>query len=127
MSIENPTPTPEKEPRWLSLEEIKSELSRLRAKESFKAVSEVERTKENEKGVQLYEVVATDEKGDTAIYIYQKMGYVSSDLGISKRAEARSTVITVAYFKGDPANTDYQGGWQLSDYDDTTGKWTDTD
>lgn len=125
MNFDIPKPTQEKEPRWLSLEEVKSELSRLREKEQFRAISEVERMKENEKGVYLYEIVATDEKGDTAVYIYQVAGGFLSDLKITPESRARSIVISVGYFKGSLDDGNWQSGYTLSDYDENSGKWTD--
>lgn len=115
MNFDNPTPTQEKEPRPLSLEEIKVQIERLSKQEKL----EVVRTREDGEGIYLYEAVIKDEKGDSSLYSYRRSGNYPE-------TKAATTVIDVAYFVGPIlAGEMCIGGDTLSNYDETTGKWTD--
>lgn len=115
MNFDNPTPTQEKEPRPLSLEEIKVQIERLSKQEKL----EVVRTLEDGKGIYLHEAVVKDEKGDSSLYSYRRSGNYPE-------TKAATTVIDVTYFVGPIlAGEMCIGGDTLSNYDETTGKWTD--
>lgn len=116
MSFENPTPAPEKEPHFPSLEEIKIQIERLSKQEKL----EVVRTLEDGKGIYLHEAVIKDEKGDSSLYSYRRSGNYPE-------TKAATTVIDVTYFVGPIlAGEMCIGGDTLSNYDDATGEWTDT-
>lgn len=115
MNFENPTPAAEKEPRFLSLEEVKAKIEKLCGKEN----PEVVRTLEDEKSVYLHEVVTVDDQGDASLFSYRRVG----DHPESKAAQ---TVIDVAYFVGPVEDGMCVGGDTLSNYDETSGEWMDT-
>lgn len=115
MSFENPTPAAEKEPKFLSLEEVKAKIEKLCGQEN----PEVIRTLEDEKGVYLHEVVTIDDKGDASLFSYRRVG----DYPESKTT---NTLIDVAYFVGPVEDGMCVGGDTLSNYDEASGEWTDT-
>lgn len=142
MSIENPTFTPvtEKGPRFPSLEEIKAKIETLIPKKDQGVVLNLEedgtvrdkdknlptkerletlRTLEDKDGVYLYETVVIDEAGDAALYSYRRAGNYSE-------LRAANTVIDITYFEGSVKSGMPVGGHTLSNYDETSGKWTDT-
>ena len=114
MNFENPTPAPEKEPRILTLEEIKIKIEKLCGKEN----PEIVRTLEDENGVYLHEVVTMDDKGDASLISYRRSGNY-------QETKAAHTVIDVAYFIGPLSGGMCVGGDTLSDYDENSDKWTD--
>lgn len=116
MDFENPVPTPEKEPRILSLEEIKVQIERLCGKENPETV----RTLEDEKGVYLHEVVVADDKGGVSLFSYRRSGD-------HPETKAARTQIDVAYFVGPIDDGMCVGGNVLSCYDEAAGKWVDTE
>lgn len=87
MSFENLTP--EEEPRFPSLEEIKAQIERLSGQEN----PEVIRSLEDERGVYLHEVVIVDDKGNASLFSYRRSGNY-------QETKAATTVIDVAYFIG---------------------------
>lgn len=109
--FESPT-APE---RFPPLEEIKTKIKEFCGQEN----PEVVRTLEDEKGVYLYEVATIDKKGDTSLYVYRRAGDF-------KETKAAETVIDVGYFEGKLEDNMCVGGETLSEYDEATGKWTDT-
>lgn len=118
MSFENPTPTPEKEAHYPSLEEIRwkiRQLSELRKQ----ANPETVRTRGEGNDVYMHETVTTDDKGDAYLYTYRK---------VSDHPESKSTttLIEVAYYIGRLEDGMCVGGDILSEYDETTGQWKDT-
>lgn len=142
MSIENPTFTPvtERGPQFPSLGEIKAKIETLIPKKDQGVVlnleedgtvtdknenlptkerREVLRTLEDKDGVYLYETVVIDETGDAALYSYRRAGNYSE-------LRAENTVIDVAYYMGAVEDGMCVGGDTLSNYDETSGKWTDT-
>lgn len=116
MDFENPMPAPEKERTFPSLEEIKAKIETLCGTEN----PEVLRTLEDGKGVYLHEVVIVDDKGDVSLFSYRRSG----DYQETKTA---STVIDVAYFVGPIEGGMCVGGNTLSDYDEQSGEWSDTE
>ncbi len=116
MSFENPTPAPEKEPHVLSLAEVKAKIEKLCGKEN----PEVVRTLEDEKGVYLHEVVTMDDKGDVSLFSYRRSGNY-------QETKAASTVVDVAYFVGPIKDGICVGGNTLSNYDENSGEWVDTE
>lgn len=111
MDFENPTPSVEKEPRFPSLEEIVMRMKALIGDKNFKE----ERKKEDEKGINLYEVSVMDEKGITAVYAYRRAS-----------ANVPITSIDVAYCNGSLDDNDWiPGGRTLSHYDENTREWDD--
>jgi len=112
--FENPTPSIEKEPRILSLEEVKAKMESLIGQENF----EVLRTLEDEKGVYLYEVSTVDEAGDASQYTYKRENNHPKTFSIQ-------TFIDVAYYAGTVEDGYPYNAEKLSDYDETTGQWTD--
>ena len=115
MNFDIPTPPAEKEPHLPSLAEIKVQIERLCGKEN----PEVIRTLEDEKGVYLHEAVVIDEKGDASLYSYRRSGNY-------QETKAAVTVIDVAYFEGAVADGMCVGGDTLSNYDESSGEWTNT-
>lgn len=115
MNFENPTPAPEKEPRILTLEEIKIKIEKLCGKENPKVV----RTLEDENSVYLHEVVTMDDKGDASLVSYRRSGNY-------QETKTAHTVIDVAYFIGPIEDGMCVGGDTLSNYDENSDKWTDT-
>ena len=148
MSIENPTPssvteifTPitEKGPRPLSLDEIKTKITALIPKKNQDPVLTLEedgmvvdkdrnlptkerletlRTLEDKDGIYLHEVVFIDETGDTTLYSYRRAGDYAE-------LRAANTVIDAAYYMGAMKDDICIGGDTLSNYDESTGQWTD--
>lgn len=114
MNFENPTPTPEKEPRILSLEEVKIKIEKLSGKEN----PEIVRTLEDENGVYLHEVVTVDDKGDVSLFSYRRSGNF-------QETKTAHTVIDVAYFIGPVEDGMCVGGDTLSNYDENSGEWAD--
>lgn len=107
--------TPE---RFPSLEEIRYQIKRFVEKSGQKNIRE-ERIFAEGKDIYLYELSAIDENGDAFLYLYQRKGQYPH----SKAAE---TVIEITYYKGTLEDNVCVGGNTLSNYDETTGKWTDT-
>lgn len=115
MNFENPIPAPEKEPKFLSLAEVKAKIEALTGQENPK----VERLLEDERGVYLYEVVAVDDKGDASLYSYRRAGEYAE-------SKAANTLVDVAYFVGPIEDGMCVGGDVLANYDEETGEWVDT-
>ena len=114
MNFETTIPTLEKEPRFLTPEEIKVKIERLINQEN----PEIIRTLKDEKGVYLHEVVTIDDKGDASLFSYRRSGNF-------QETTAANTMINVAYFIGPLADDMCVGGDTLSDYDENSGEWTD--
>ncbi|MDP2788945.1 MAG: hypothetical protein Q8O46_02745 [bacterium] len=114
MNFENPTPAQEKEPRILSLGEIKAKIEKLCDKEN----PEILRTLEDEKGIYLHEVATTDDKGDASLFSYRRSGNY-------QETKTASTVVDVAYFVGPIEDGMCVGGDTLSNYDENSGEWAD--
>lgn len=118
MNFETPpaAPAPEKEqgPKFPSLEEIKAQIEKLSGKEN----SETVRTYEDENGIYLHETITIDGKGDASLYSYRRAG----DFPESKTS---ATHIDVTYFIGPIEDGMCVGGDTLSEYDETSGRWTD--
>lgn len=115
MGLENLMPAPEKEPHILSLEEIKLKIEKLSGQEN----PEVIRTLEDEKGVYLHEVVTVDDKGDTALFSYRRSGNY-------QETKTANTNVDVMYFVGPVEDGMCVGGDTLSNYDENSGKWTES-
>lgn len=115
MSFENLTPAAEKEPKFLSLEEVKAKIEKLCGQEN----PEVIRTLEDGKGVYLHEVVTIDDKGDASLFSYRR----PND---DPKLEVANTLIDITYFEGSVESGMSVGGHTLSNYDETSGEWTDT-
>lgn len=116
MNFENPTPAAEKEPKYPSLEEIKSQIERLSGQENL----EVIRMIEDEEGVYLYEAATVDELGDASVFSYRRSGNYTE-------TKAVNTVIDVAYYMGSLEEDIIFSGKTLSDYDEITGRWIDAE
>jgi hypothetical protein len=116
MSFEAPTtdPTPEKGPKFLSLAEITAKIEAHVGQENLK----VQRTLEDANGVYLHEVVTVDDAGDASVYSYRRVGNFSE-------TKTSNTVLDVAYYQGSVEDDICIGGTSLSNYDETTGLWTD--
>ena len=114
MDFENQTPAQEKEPRFLTLEEVKAKIEGIINQENPETV----RALEDEKGVYLYEVVTIDDKGDASLISYRRSGNF-------QETKTARTVVDVAYFIGPVEDDMCVGGDTLSDYDETSGIWTD--
>jgi hypothetical protein len=110
MNFEHPAP----EPHLPSLEEIKVQIEKLCGKEN----PEIIRTLEDENGVYLHEVVTLDDKGDASLFSYRRSGNF-------QETKTARTVVDVAYFIGPVEDDMCVGGDTLSDYDETSGVWTD--
>lgn len=113
MNFDIPAPAAEREPKFLSLAEVKAKIEQLCKQEN----PEVVRSLEDEKGVYLYEVVAVDDKGDASLYSYRRVGEHAE-------SKAANTLVDVAYFVGPIEDGMCVGGDVLSNYDETTGQWT---
>jgi hypothetical protein len=114
MNFEHPTPAAEKEPRILSLAEIKAKIESLCGQEN----PQILRTLEDEKGVYLHEVVTTDDQGDASVFSYRRAGD-------TQESKVANTLVDVAYFVGPLEDDMPMGGTTLSNYDEITGKWSD--
>lgn len=109
-----PTPNAEREPHFPTLEEIQSKLQELMGRSDYKK----EREAEDEGGIKLYEVTIVGEDGVTSLYSYRKADGV----------RVPTTIIEVAYCNGSPDDNDFlPGGYNVSVYDEVTGRWTDTE
>lgn len=115
MNFESPIPNQEREPRFLSLEEIIAKIETFSGKENV----EILRTLEDEKGVYLHEVVSVDQEGDASVFTYRRAGKYAESL------EARNTVIDVAYYSGLEEEGILLGAATLLDYDERFGQWTE--
>lgn len=113
MDFENPA-SAEKEPRFPSPEQVRSEIERLSGQENLEEL----RTLDDEKGLYLYEAVAVDGNGEGKLYSYTRAGNYSETKSIE-------TIIDLAYFRGDLEDGEFIGGRILSKYDEETGGWTD--
>lgn len=119
MSFENPTPAPEKESRFLTLQEIKEQLrTRLEKLTKQNSLREVRALTDAQGGVLLYEVAITGLNGNDMVCTYRRVD-----------AQSLSTNIEVAYYAGifqnDPNKDQCVGGDILSTYDESAGKWAD--
>jgi hypothetical protein len=114
MDFEKPTPLIEQEPHCPSLEEIKTKMESLIGQEKF----EVLRTLEDEKGVYLYEVATVDDAGDASQYTYRRKGNYSE-------TKAAQTCIDIVCCIGPLEDEMFISGTTLSNYDESTAKWTD--
>ena len=106
--------TPEKEPRYPSLEEIKNQIKQFSGEQELKVV----RTKEDEKGIFLHEEISVNENGDTTLYTY---GRIEPHL----QADGITTIIATleaAYFNGKLEDDDCFDGKGLADYAES-GEW----
>lgn len=112
--FENLIATPEKEPRFPSLEEIKNQIERLSGRENI----EVVRTCEDEKGIYLHEAIFVDEKGNSTLYSYSRVGSY-------KETKSVSTSIDEAYFEGKLEDGNFISGRVLAEYDEVSGEWKD--
>lgn len=112
MNFDKPTPVSEKEPRWLSLEEIVGKMSTFIDKSKCKPP----RIEKREDGlVKLVEYEARNEDGSTSVFAYRLKGPRSAN-----------TTIDIAHFRGNPDDGDWLGGGgTLSNYDEVSGIWTD--
>ncbi|MFZ3031629.1 MAG: hypothetical protein WA082_01190 [Candidatus Moraniibacteriota bacterium] len=117
MSFENPTPTPEKEPRIPTLEELRYKVKGFIERTGQKNMKE-ERIFAEGKDVYFYEVSATDEQGDAYLYQYTRKGEF-------EHAKASATVVEVGYYIGRLEDGMCVGGSTASNYDDASGQWTD--
>ncbi|MBP9728151.1 MAG: hypothetical protein KBD27_02110 [Candidatus Moranbacteria bacterium] len=114
MSLEIPTQSAEQGPRFPTLEEIQLEMQRLINRSDYKEGRKVE----DESGIRLHEVTVVGEDGITCLYTYRK-----ADGG-----RVPITGIDVAYCNGSPDDNDFlPGGYNVSAYDEITGRWTDTE
>ena len=112
--FEDPVQPLEKEPKILSLEEIKNQIERFVNQENL----EKPRVLEDEKGVYLYEVTVVDEKGDASVYAYRRKG--------DFREFVSPTVIDVTYYSGSGEEAVLCGGTTLSDYNKEADEWVDS-
>ncbi|MGB3073015.1 MAG: hypothetical protein WBB68_02020 [Candidatus Moraniibacteriota bacterium] len=117
--IPSQAPTPEKGPRFLTLQEIQEQLRvRLEKLTKQESLREVRVQKDEQGGVLLYEVAVTGLDGNDALYTYRRVG-----------DRSLSTNIEVTYYAGafldDPNEDRCVGGATFSTYDEATGKWTD--
>lgn len=115
MNFENPIPAAEKEPKFLSLEEVKAKIEKLCGKEN----PEVVRTLEDEKGVYLHEVVIVDDKGDASLFSYRRPNN-------NPKLAVANILVDITYFEGSVESGMPVGGHTLSNYDEVSGEWTDT-
>ncbi len=118
MSFENPTPTTEKEPHFPSLEEIRYQINRFVEKFNQKNAREI-RILAQGKDIYHYELSTTDEKGDDYLYLYKRKGQYPD-------SQALTTTIEVVYYLGNLQTNTAVGGDTLSDYDENSGEWVDT-
>ncbi len=108
MNFEKPTPKKEREPHFLSLEEIQLKIAELCGQENPKVL----RTLEEEKGIYLHEVVTIDESGDASVFSYRRAGtYPEMSRSI--------TGIDVVYYVGPVEDGMAVGGDTL--YDEKNG------
>lgn len=115
MNFENPTPAPEKEPRFPSLEEIRYQIQLFVEKAGLKNSREL-RILAQGKDIYHYELVATDDQGDDFVYMYKKRGAYPDSQALVTRLE-------VTYYIGSVQTNMACGGENLADYDETTGNW----
>lgn len=114
MSFENPTPKTEREPHWLTLDEIQDKMNSFidtRVGNRLKP-PQVERRPDGL--VTLVEHEIRNNDGSTSVFAYRLIG-----------PKSKMTTIDIAHFRGDPDDGDWLGGGTLSDYDEKTGRWTD--
>lgn len=114
MSIENPTPTPEKEPHYPSFEEITQKMNSLIDTRTPRCEKppRVEKRPDGLVTLVEYEIGIAD--GQTLLFSYRLAGPKSQD-----------TRIDIALFRGDLAENDCIDGKNLSIYDETSATWED--
>lgn len=106
--------TPEKEPKYPSLEEIRNQIKQFSGEQKL----EVIRTKEDEKGIFLHEEIYVDENGDTTLYTYGRIEpHLQSD-GVT----IIIATLEAAYFNGKLEDDDCFDGKGLADYTEI-GEW----
>lgn len=112
MNFDKPTPALEKEPRYLSLEEIVGKMSSFIDKSRCKPP----RIEKREDGlVKLVEYETRNEDGSTSVFAYRLKG-----------PRSLNTTIDIGHFRGNPDDGDWLGGGgTLSNYDEVSEKWTD--
>jgi hypothetical protein len=108
------TITPEKEPKYPSLEEIKNQIKQFSGEQEL----EVVRTKEDKKGIFLHEEIYVDENGDTTLYTYGRIEPHLQEDGVT----VIIATLEAAYFNGKLEDNDYFDGNGLSDYTES-GEW----
>lgn len=108
------TPPVEREPHWLTLEEICGKMKSFIGTRKYNSP----RIKRLDDGlVTLVEYEAKNEDGSISVFSYIKAG-----------PKSLNTVINVAHFRGNPDDGDWLGGGgTLSNYDEKTGKWSDVE
>lgn len=106
--------TPEKEPKYPSLEEIKNQIKQFSGEEKL----EVVRTKEDEKGIFLHEEIYEDENGDTTLYTYGRIEPHLQKDGVT----IIIATLESAYFNGKLEDDDCFDGKGLADYAES-GEW----
>jgi hypothetical protein len=117
MNFENQTPASEKEPHWLTLEEIQGKMNSLIDTRGGKCEKSPRIEKREDGLVKLVEYEVKNEDGSTAVFAYRLKGPKSAN-----------TTIDLAHFRGNPDDGDWLGaGGTLSNYDEGTGKWTDVE
>lgn len=117
MNFDVPTPKAEKEPRIPTLEELRYKVKGFIEKSGQKDMKE-ERIFAEGPNVYFYEVSATDDNGDAYLYQYTRKGQF-------EHSSATATVIEVAYYTGRLEDGMCTGGSTASNYDETSGQWTD--
>jgi hypothetical protein len=106
--------TPEKEPKFPQLEEIRNKMRQFSGEQKL----EVVRTKEDEKGISLHEEIYIDKNGDTTLYTYARIKpHLQSD-GVTFIIATLET----AYFNGKHQDGDCFDGKGLADYTES-GEW----
>ncbi|OGP10123.1 MAG: hypothetical protein A2048_10910 [Deltaproteobacteria bacterium GWA2_45_12] len=104
-------PRPEQEPRFPSLEEIKTQLARFMI---HPEIIGSERISGDHRNPRSYEVATMDDSGKVALYAY-----------VADTSTGSATVY-VSFWKGDPSHHQWLGGTSLSSYKQATQTWSDT-
>ena len=114
MTFEHPTPNIEKEPHFLTLDEIVGKMNSLIDTRTGRCDKEP-RIKRREDGlVTLVEYEIRNDDGNTSLLTFNAPGPRSHD-----------TEIVISHFRGDPDDGDFLGGGgTLARYDEQTGIWT---
>jgi hypothetical protein len=119
MNFDIPTPAQEKDKRIPSLEEIRYQIKKFIDKSGLRNPQEQRVFAEGPDGkdLYLYEISATDSKGDAYLYQYKRAGKYP-------HLDTKKTEIGVVFYDGS-LDTGYPigGDTPLSVYDESTGKW----
>jgi len=111
---EAPMPTMEKEPHFLSLEEVQGKMNSLIDTRTGRREKPPRIEKRQDGLATLVEYEIRNDDGSVWLISYRAVGERSAN-----------TTIEIIRFRGEPDDGDYLDGFVLADYDEASGRWKD--